>query len=823
MESKSEVKEKQAKKEFKYPTKPKRNSEMELRERKTTVICNLRNIDLGIGSKKVRQYAIHYEPPIAEDNYPLKRKILRQLKSDLSGIFEKYFPAGDTLFVYANNPKEKVALETKVDETNYNVSIVMTSNYINCRNIKTKERDHIKVKSFVEAMIKHIIMANNHVLKFDDRSFFDFKDVEIFGKSGAKIWHGYSTAVCITESGLFLRVNDKNKMITGKTAYDKIKEIAKNYGNNMRREDCMLEIRDYFKGRTIIAMYGNFRAYRIGDVSFERSIDNTEFNVEGKDGKKTSMSVKNYYKAQYNIDIKNPDQPLLIEEVPKREVEQKTTRYLIPELVYLTGVDELEERDRADIIAKSKFQPAEKVRKIEKGLKYLNNTEKKIIKKGKNEVTLPSPDDIRQEWGITFGESFIEVEARCLPYPQLEFGKGKENVSLNHGRFRQKQDIKPVSFNNKNCMLITFNNLVNLAKIDCEQMGKAGEQYGVTFERPALQKLNSNRKEDLLDELKKINYNDGKEIAIVVLDRNTKSLYPFIKDYLYSQGGITSQFMLHDENPRGGRKKQNMSYYGAVLNQMVVKAQGELFRISFCKSITSSPSMLIGIDSTRTPQGTKYVLSASYNRSFNKFYTDIKVGNPENDKPLSELIKGAIDFFKSVNKDYKPVNIIIYRQSGNERQTEKLIKTELPQIIELLEGGYEKDYKPNLTVFGVNKKTELKFFEKFNSGYKNIPSGTVIDQKVVSPDVFEFYLQCPEVDRGTGSPVHFLCLYNTNNSLTINEFEEISLLQSYYYWNWPGPVRIPAALKYAEVANTFSSRNLKNEVIQNLKKSPYFI
>jgi aubergine-like protein len=126
-------------------------------------------------------------------------------------------------------------------------------------------------------------------------------------------------------------------------------------------------------------------------------------------------------------------------------------------------------------------------------------------------------------------------------------------------------------------------------------------------------------------------------------------------------------------------------------------------------------------------------------------------------------------------------------------------------------------------MFTVNKKTDLKFFENTSNGYKNIPMGTVIDQDVISPDVFEFYLQCPDVDRGTASPVHFLCIHNDNEDLSINDFEDISYKQSFYYWNWPGPVRIPAALKYAEVANAFSSRNLTHEIKSELKDSPYYI
>ena len=591
----------------------------------------------------------------------------------------------------------------------------------------------------------------------------------------------------------------------------------------MRGEDFQREVIEYFKGKTVIATYGNYRAYRIGEISFDRDINNTEFELE-KEGKKTKINIKNYYKQQYKIDLTKNDQPLFIEEIPQRRKKDQEKRFLVPELVYLTGIDELDEYERAEIIKKSKFQPSEKIKRIENGFSYLKKKDKKQVKKKDNIVELRSPDEIRMEWGINIGDNFVEVEAKCIPIPELEFHNNKKEVpQLRNGRFRQQADYNPKSFNNNNCMLITFNNLVSLAENDCQQMSIAGRNLDVQFSKPKLERINSNKnRDDLLKELKKINYNDKKEIAIVLLDKFTKNLYPFIKNFLYTQGGLTSQFMLHDENPHGGRKKQNLSYYSAVLNQMVVKCKGELFRINFSEKLTRQPSMIIGIDSTRTKDGMKYVLSSSFNKSFNKFYTDIKI-DKEDHSALSDLIKSALDHFKSSNKGYKPTSIIIYRQGGNEKQTEKLIRTELPKILDIFDGGYEDDYKPKVTIFSVNKKTDLKFFERHNGGYKNIPSGTVIDKQVISPEVFEFYLQCPEVDKGTGSPVHFLCLHNDNEDLTINDFEEITYKQSYYYWNWSGPIRVPAALKYAEVANTFCGKNIRGEIIKGLKDSPYFI
>ena len=815
----------EAKKEDKiiieYPKRPNRDFDRDNKYRKTRVICNLKQLNLGEESRQVQQYAVHYEPIIAEDNYPLKRKIIRQLSADLKGYFERYAQAGDTIFVFSKNAQEKVSLETKIDEVIYKVTFEKTANKVNCRNINKKTRDNIKIKSFIENIIKNIFMANNHMVRFDNGAFFDYKTETLLGHSGSRIWSGYSTAVTITESGLYLRVNDKNKLITGKTVYEKIEEIRRKSGN-MRSEESMRAITEYFKGKVVIAGYGNFRAYRIGDISFDRDINNTVFDIE-KDGKKDKINIKKYYKQQYNINIKHDDQPLLIEEIPrnKRDDEKKTLRFLIPELCYLTGIDELDERDRAEIITKSKFQPNQKVEKIEKGFAYLKNPNKKRIKKKEKEVELRSPNEIRIEWGINIGENFVEVEAQCIPIPKLEFGGRSEVPQIRNGRFRQQKDFNPINFNAKNCMLITFDNLVSLAKNDCQQMEFAGKNLGVNFNLPQLEKVHNKHEEQLLIELGKINYNDGKQVAIVVLDRGTKHLYPVIKNYLYTQGGLTSQFMLHDENPKGGRKKQNLSYYSAVLNQMVVKAKGELFRMNFTQKITNNPSMIIGIDSTMTKEGKKYVLSATYNRNFNKFYTDFKVEKDGNNA-LMELIRSALNHFSKVNKNFLPSTVIIYRQGGNEKQTEKIIRFELPKITKGFE-EYRENYKPKITVFGVNKKTDLKFFEKSGSGYKNLQAGTVIDKEVISPDVFEFYLQCPEVDRGTGSPVHFLCLYNTNNELTINDFEEITYMQSYYYWNWSGPIRIPAALKYAEVANTFCGKNIKGTIRDDLKDSPYFI
>ena len=79
-------------------------------------------------------------------------------------------------------------------------------------------------------------------------------------------------------------------------------------------DNCQREIKKYFKGRTVVAQYGNYRAYLIGD-------QNTSINYIDSDGKTTTISLKNYYQNQYKINIKNDEQSLFIDEdtVKRRE------------------------------------------------------------------------------------------------------------------------------------------------------------------------------------------------------------------------------------------------------------------------------------------------------------------------------------------------------------------------------------------------------------------------------------------------------------------------------------------------------------------------
>ena len=814
-----------------YPKKPKRG---EVFKKSLNIICNLKQINFkeALKGKHIMTYEISFIPELnnEKENYFLKKKILRTLKEDLTGIFENYFLIGNTIFVCTKKCKDKITLETKVSDVEYQVIFKKISNEFNCEKIEHNSQDDIrKKKIFVENIIRNIITANNHIIKFNDGAFYDYYDIETCPfKKKCKIWNGYSTSVLITERGLLLQIIDKNIMITGLTAYEKMKEISQKYGNDIKNENSKKDIMAFFKGRTLITQYGNYRSYKIGDIDFDRTVENTTFNIEEKDGTQNTISIKDYYESKYKIVFKYDDQPLFIEE-NKNEKNSKL-KYLIPELLYITGNDELDIKEKEDffLMNKKMSTPYEKLKKLTKGISYLTKEEKKrIVKNGEN-VEFPSPKDIKEQWGINFSENFLELRGGVLPLPQIKFfEKNFEEIKLISGKFKIQKVLTPMTFDEKNCLLLTFKNLVDIAKNDCEQITKSAQAFGLQFSLPELHIIEHTKKNEIIPDLEKINFNSGKKMAMIVLDQNTRNLYPTIKDYIYSQAGIASQCMLHDEQARPNINKFSMSYYSAVLNQMVVKAQGELFEIKFCDKLSKGKSMIIGIESSRFKDKIKYHLSASYNENLNKFYNDGKSANIKENHidTLLFLLKNALDHFSKNNKNTLPETVIIYREGMyNDLSNDKFVKNEIIEIEKFFKGNYRENYKPKLTVFNVNKRTNLKFFEKLEKdSYKSVPIGTCIDDEVTTPELFEFYLQCMEYEKDVSIPVQYLCLFNNNEDLTMTDFEEITFNQSYYRWNSSGPTRIPVALANAEEMNRYHSKYLTHDVLNSLKDSPYFI
>ena len=781
-------------------------------ERPVNLVSNLLQMWFKPEEGIANQYSIKIVPEVAADNYPLRRKIYKQISEKLRENYKPYFPSGYTLFSSKKEGVQKIEMKTNVESVDYKIEIEKTKNTIDLSQIRTTSDENIKVKSFIEILVKNIIEKNNNLVRFDDRSFFNYYNIKKL-QGNSYIMPGFSTAAVITESGLYLRVNDKNKFMNGKTAYEKLQEIHTKFTNG----NFSQEAKDYFANTSVLAKYGSYRVYRINDITFDKTPENTTIPVKNKDGLSVTQSLVNYYKIQYGIDIKDKSQPLLIHKPKGRENE---VVYLVPELCYLTGMDEdMKDSDglRRSMVSRTKTNANEKMENISKIKDLLFNKEKK---KGYKKNATLAPNDIRHEWGIEF-KHFCNAKGRELLPPDITF-EGNYTTKPQRGRFRQSKVKKSIDFLKNEWVCVTSRESKDTARSMIESLKRASGNLGIRIESPDIIAINARHKDDFVNELRTYDEIRSKKIVFVVLDRYTKGYYSSIKQFLYNQLGIPSQCVSAD------KRSQNLSYYSNVLNQMVVKARGELYYILLHDNLSRCPAMIVGIDSSKIGKDkTKIVVTSSYSASYSTFFTQQeKTENSEYKNKLRDMIRRSIDYFVKKSK-VKPLLVFIYRAGGNEKQKEKFLSDELPIFKSLFGGnddGYQKGYTAKICFFSVNKKTDLKFFqEKDRHNYSNPDNGTVVDTDVVHPDHFEFYLQPQFVNQGTATPVHYHVLYD-DTKIPIEALENITYKQTYYYWNWPGPIREPAALKFAEVCNSFTARYMNNEFSQDeLRDTPFYI
>ena len=348
------------------PQRPKLNPNFRPQNSIITLQSNLLQMKFNPDQNQTKQFSIKITPELPEDSYQLFRKILRNISKELKLHFKNYLISGKSLFSSFNSDNSLISFKTNVDEIDYLIEISITKNIIELSKVREINKENIQIKTLIERIIKIIFDANDGFIRFDGGNYFNFKNyTEIEGK--AKKLFGYSTGCHITDSGLYLRITDRNKFISGKTANEKLKEIWKNCHSHDPKKICI----EYFEGKSVLTNYGNLKVYKIETVSFDKKPSNTIISIKNKNNDYVEVPLINYYKEKYSININEKDQPLLIVSEGKKNNENlnENRRYLIPELVYLCGIDE--NNDNLNLRRKmaKKLNPVERMEKI----KEVNN------------------------------------------------------------------------------------------------------------------------------------------------------------------------------------------------------------------------------------------------------------------------------------------------------------------------------------------------------------------------------------------------------------------------------------------------------------------
>ena len=740
---------------------------------------------------KLFQYPYSVSPEIDAADLRIRNKLFRYAgigeKKDrkrLKDFYGECFISGDSLYGM-NEVKEAKTFNCKLylnGLTEYTIKIQPKANErtINQQDI---EKDPL-TKQFIEILIQDILRANPNLDFY--RGLFVLKNQKkvLESKNGSvNFYPGYTTSFMETESGNYLNVTLKNKILSTDTVLDYMEYFKYQDKKNQQK------IKNDLVGRSFKVNYAK-KNYIIDDISFDRDPKNEIFMFNGK-----STKLEDYYNEKYKIKIHNTNQPLLI--VKRKNSEGKDiTLYFVPELCYLAGLDDefIKDRDFMKQLADyTKLNPKDRINKTNEFLNLLKETKKmegKLSSKEKSElygIEITALDQLHKAYNMK---------------DTILLANNKKEISSKDKVFdviSKKDMTKWICLYRKS----NFNDADSLYK----NLNKASHGYKLVISEPEWVEMDDYDNADTWvntasDCMKKKEYS----FALFLLDKNDR-IYKNIKIYSLCRDGYVSQVV-----KVSSLRKNPLSVCSKILLQINAKLSGVSYIAKFDKSIKDLKLMIIGVDSSHIKgQRTGVAMVATINTSFTNFYNKEEIIKEEKKErflfAISSFIEEALGKYSGLNKQL-PGGIIIYRQ-GVSFQQKEFLDNEVINIQKVC----DKNKIPYEYIL-VNTKTTYKFFEKNKNEYKNPEGGLLVINGVTNRNLFEFYIQPQQVTGGSATPSCFTVAYGNMNYPEI--IPKLTFDLCHLYSNWQGTIRVPHVLKSAEKLSKMTAKYTVEELNKEL-------
>ena len=796
--------------EIKYQAKPtiKRDKLPYLKPGEKEIYVNLFKIKIN-KPLKLFQYPYSVSPEIDAADLRIRNKLFKYAgigtKKDrkrLKDFYGECFISGDSLYGM-NEVKESKTFNCKLylgGETEYTITIQPKANQRTI-NQNDLEKDPL-TKQFIEILIQDILRANPNLDFY--RGLFVLKNqkkvIDSKNNGSVNFYPGYTTSFMETESGNYLNVTLKNKILSTDTVLDFMEYYE------YKKKKNQAQIKKKLIGRSFKVSYAK-KNYIIDDISFDRDPKSHNFMHDGK-----TKTLEEYYKEKYKINIKDLTQPLIL--VKKKDAQGKDfDLYFVPEMCYLAGLDDefLKDREFMKNLANyTKLDPKFRITKTNEFLKLLVETKNKEIKRDGKVIKELSSKEKSELYGIEI--SALDQLHKAYNMKETELLAGKKKAITAKDKIFDVISKKDMS--HWICLYRKSN--YNDAEKLYNTLDKASQGYDLSIAEPEWVEMGDNDNEEewaqtANDYMKKISEKDKNvkkySFALFLLDRNDR-IYSTLKYYSLCEHGYISQVV----KASSLYTKNALSVCSKILLQINAKLSGVSYIAKFDKNIKERNLMIIGVDSSHIRgKRTGVAMVATINPSFTNFYNKEQIILEEKKESflisISSFIEEAIQKYNEINNTY-PKGIIIYRQ-GVSFQQKEFLKNEVINIQKVCDKN-----KLLYEYILVNTKTTYKFFEKDKGGYKNPDGGLLVLSGVTNRDLFEFYIQPQQVTGGSATPSCFTVAYGNMDFPEI--IPKLTFDFCHLYSNWQGTVRVPHVLKLAEKLSKMTAKYTEAELHKNL-------
>ncbi|KAG2304137.1 hypothetical protein Bca52824_032788 [Brassica carinata] len=143
----------------------------------------------------------------------------------------------------------------------------------------------------------------------------------------------------------------------------------------------------------------------------------------------------------------------------------------------------------------------------------------------------------------------------------------------------------------------------------------------------------------------------------------------------------------------------------------------------------------------------------------------------------------------------RPNKIVIFRDGVSDGQFDMVLNVELLDVKLTFEKNY---YYPKITVIVAQKRHQTRFFPDDGSDKGNVPSGTVVDTKVIHPFEYDFYLCSHHGGIGTSKPTHYYTLWD-ELKFTSDQVQKLIFEMCFTFTRCTKPVSLVPPVYYADM------------------------
>lgn len=391
------------------PTKP--NLPYQLKFKEIDLVSNHFNVKFD-KLQRIYMYFVDFAPKVESDFRKVKQMLIESIKESLMKEIGMFFLSGSTLFGSEKpNFSQSISFKTCFEKKNYELTVILSKSFTINEIFNEDKKSAILPQKFFNILIKYFLKK----LKFFEfgrtSKFYDpSKSCEI-EQTKLLIYHGFHTSFNNYDGGFFLRIDVSHKIVRTDTVLQLIDRIYNDEKNHERSKDDKRKLaKDTLVGKVVLAMYGNYRYWRIDDVLFDKDCNTflLEERAESAD-KKHNMTLVEYYKEKYNMEIRKPRQPLLV------HIQMKTNKifYILPEFCVMTGIpddfNDMQKKKVTDLCIKA---PDKRMIEIEGLTRELNQEREDPM----------CPKKLCESLGISIDPCPIEFKAKLLKEPTILFG-----------------------------------------------------------------------------------------------------------------------------------------------------------------------------------------------------------------------------------------------------------------------------------------------------------------------------------------------------------------------------------------------------------------